>query len=242
MLTNKKFLTKILDSFKSFIESGTSRSTSKLKPLHGAIATDLAAVLGDAYEIKSLGYAEDKESQIEGRYICKKVDITIIHKATNKVAAGIGVKFVMQNYAQNSNNYFENMLGETANIRASSTPYFQIFIIPEVLPYFKDSGEIGRWEEFSEYHMKKYYALAKDNTAIFPHTPNKTLLYVVQIHPKANSVQTKTEYFNYYKDLIPKLTIKSAGCSYPDFEPGGTVIINDYQAFINKVYHTIMAQ
>ena len=158
------------------------------------------------------------------------------------MAAGIGVKFVMQNYAQNSNNYFENMLGETANIRASSTPYFQIFIIPEVLPYFKDSGEIGRWEEFSEYHMKKYCALAKDNTAIFPHTPNKTLLYVVQIHPKANSVQTKTEYFNYYKDLIPKLTIKSADCSYPDFELGGTVIINDYQAFINKVYHTIMAQ
>lgn len=52
-----------------------------------------------------------------------------------KVAAGIGVKFVMQNYFQNSNNYFENILGETAHIRSKRIPYFQIFIIPDILPH-----------------------------------------------------------------------------------------------------------
>ena len=62
-----------------------------------------------------------------GRYINKNVDI-VIYKRT--VIAGIGVKFVMQNYSQNSNNYFENMLGETANIRSKNIPYFQIFVIP----------------------------------------------------------------------------------------------------------------
>ncbi len=242
MLTNKKFLASILDSFKNFIESGTTCSTSIFKPLHGVIAADLATLLGDAYEIKSLGITEDKEAQIKGRYIGKNVDITIIHKATNKVTAGIGVKFVMQNDPPSTISYFEEMLGETANIRSSGTPYFQIHIIPDTRPLFKGSGEIGRWEAFSEHDMTKYCTLAKDNVDFILHTPNKTLLYVVQIHPKANSVQTKTEYFNYYKDLIPKLTIKSADCSYPDFELGGTVIINDYQAFINKVYHTIMAQ
>ena len=62
----------------------------------------------------------------------KKVDITITKQ--NKPIAGFAIKFVMQNYSQNSNNYFENMLGETANIRSNRIPYFQIFIILDNLP------------------------------------------------------------------------------------------------------------
>lgn len=63
-----------------------------------------------------------KEMKLDGRYIDKVVDITILKNS--KPIAGIGVKFVMQNYSQNSNNYFENMLGETANIRCANIPYF----------------------------------------------------------------------------------------------------------------------
>ena len=37
MLTNNKFLHVIAESFYDFLESGTSRSTAKLKKLHGAI-------------------------------------------------------------------------------------------------------------------------------------------------------------------------------------------------------------
>ena len=64
MLTNQLFLGSILNSFKSFIQIGTSRSTAKLKPLHGAIAEDLAQRLGDAYIIKSQGYGDDSEAVI----------------------------------------------------------------------------------------------------------------------------------------------------------------------------------
>lgn len=67
-------------------------------------------------------------------YIDKMEDITIQHKG--KDVGGIAIKFVMQNYSQNSNNYFENMLGETANIRCNSIPYFQVFIILDKLPYY----------------------------------------------------------------------------------------------------------
>lgn len=107
MLTNQLFLGSILNSFKSFIQIGTSRSTAKLKPLHGAIAEDLAQRLGDAYIIKSQGYGDDSEAVIRGRYINKKVDITVVEKESAKPVAGVAVKFVMQNYSQNSNNYFE---------------------------------------------------------------------------------------------------------------------------------------
>ena len=73
-LTNAEFLKVISNSFKDFISSGTSRSTAKLKPLHGAIAKDIAIRLGDEYKIFSLGYEGGSETSIEGRYINKKVD------------------------------------------------------------------------------------------------------------------------------------------------------------------------
>ena len=89
----------------------------------------------------------------------------------------------MQNYSQNSNNYFENMLGETANIRAAKCPYFQIFIILDKLPYYKKdtTKSIQKWETFTEHNASKYVTLSKDNIDVFFHTPNKTLIYVVHM-------------------------------------------------------------
>ena len=78
----------------------------------------------------------------------KAVDIAVCQD--NKVLAAVGFKFVMSNYKQNSNNYFENMLGETANIRCNNIPYFQILVIPKELPYFDENGEIKTWEEINE--------------------------------------------------------------------------------------------
>ena len=92
MQSNQQFLDIILTSFKEFINRGTSRSTAKLKPLHGAIATDIAQLLGDNYKVWSQGYGDDKEKSIDGRYINKKVDITIEDTRTSKPVAGIGVK------------------------------------------------------------------------------------------------------------------------------------------------------
>ena len=55
-LTNAEFLKVISNSFCRFLQKGTSRSTDKLKPLHGAIARDLHRRLGSDYEIISQGY------------------------------------------------------------------------------------------------------------------------------------------------------------------------------------------
>ncbi|WP_049757049.1 hypothetical protein [Mycoplasma crocodyli] len=105
-------------------------------------------LLGNDYDVHSLGYGNGKEIKIPGRYIDKTVDITI--SKNDSVIAGIGVKFVMSNYKQNSNNYFENMLGETANLRSNNIPYFQIFILPELIPYFDKFGNIRSWEKINE--------------------------------------------------------------------------------------------
>lgn len=90
----------------------------------------------------SLGYGAGQEHKISGRYVDKAVDITIAEN--NIPVCGIAVKYIMSNYSQNSNNYFENMLGETANIRSAKIPHFQIFATPDKIPYFDKDGNIKK--------------------------------------------------------------------------------------------------
>lgn len=234
-MSNDQFLNIISNSFKEFLKSGTSRSTAKLGPLHSGIAKDLAVLLGESYTIKSQGIDDGREAKIQGRYIDKKVDITILKN--NQPVAGIGVKFVMQNYSQNSNNYFENMLGETANIRANRYPYFQVFIIFDKLPYYNNKKRITKWENVTANNLSKYIILSQDNIEVYFHTPNKTLFYLIHI-PENDHLKTREEYLKYYKNLSPAIIVSKQEI------PGlsDAVILNNYEEFIDKVFHTIKAQ
>lgn len=234
-LSNADFLQVISKSFGAFLEKGTSRSTDKLKPLHGAIAQDIAERLGRDYEVWSQGYLYDKEADMQGRYINKKVDITI--KRDGIPVAGIAVKFIMQNYSQNSNNYFENMLGETANIRCNHCPYFQVFIILDRLPYYKKDKTISKWETFSDHNISKYVKLSQDDIDVYFHTPNKTLIYVVHLPNPSEDIETQEEYMNHYRTHGHRLTLSTH--KYDAFR--SSVILNDYERFMEKVYHTIKA-
>lgn len=237
-MNNSAFLNCIFRSFKKFLET-SSRSNQKLKVLHGAIAADLAVKLGQDYTIKSLGFLKGKEGKIQGRYINKSVDITILKE--NIEIAGIAIKFVMQNYSQNSNNYFENMLGETVNIRANNIPYFQILIIPDEIPYYKkDKGEIQKWENFTLHNVDKYRTLSEDLVENSIQTPIKTLLYVI----KLPTIDNKSE-------VVSRGTYKNHYLSLPDFEVLATetnfgafsanVIFNDYEEFIRKTVYRILS-
>lgn len=83
-MDNQTFLEVITCSFKTFLKTG-SRSNEKLKILHKAIAKDILQRLGNGYSVKSLGINDGKEEIIKGRYIDKKVDITIM-KGSKPVA------------------------------------------------------------------------------------------------------------------------------------------------------------
>ena len=238
IVNNMDFMRAIEQSFGAFLESGTSRSPKKLFPLHGAIARDMHERLGSTYGILSLGFANNKEGEISGRYTDKNVDVTITQNG-NPIA-GIGVKFVMQNYLQNSNNYFEGMLGETANIRAARYPYFQIFIIPDKLPYYDRGKTIKRWESFSASSIHKYRILDADDPSIMFHTPDKMLIYVIHL-PDIGDVTTKSEYLRRYAKLRSETP---EGCFISPVAAAHfsrTVILNDYETFAEKVYHSIKA-
>ena len=172
--------------------------------------------------------------KIEGRYIDKAVDITILKKT--KPIAGIGVKFVMQNYSQNSNNYFENMLGETANIRCANIPYFQIFIIPDKIPYYKNDGTFQKWEEFTEHNSAKYLTLSNDDIQTSIHTPTKTLLFVIHLPEIEGEIRNKNEYASEYSEN-ENFRICESQTQYGNFS--SAVIYNDYEDFAEKVVHYI---
>ena len=232
-MNNQEILEVIRDSFKSYLEIGTSRSTAKLKILHGSISKDIKNRLGSGYSIKSQGCGDDKEGIIEGKYYPKNVDITVYHNG--KPVAGYAVKFVMRNYSQNSNNYFENMLGETANIRANGIPYFQIFIIFDKVPYYKKGGSLAKYDILSKHNISKYCALSNDNTDNALHAPNKTLLLVISLKDIGPDFVIKDEngYNAYYLERI----------NYPDLisysnkinvNLKDSVVLNDYDSFINS--------
>ena len=233
-MDNQDFLKTITASFNKFLTTG-SRSNEKLKILHGAIAKDISSRLNNPdFTVLSLGYNNGKEGTISGRYLNKKVDITISKK--QKIIAGIGVKFVMQNYSQNSNNYFENMLGETANIRSNKIPYFQIFIIPDTLPYYDEKQKIKKWEYFTKHNVEKYLNLSKDNIELSAHTPTKTLLFVIHIPDINRNILDKKDYISYYSNH-KNLSLNISNNEYGEFS--SSVILNDYEKFIEKIINYI---
>lgn len=234
-MNNQQFLKIISLSFKKILETG-SRSNEKLKILHGAIANDLSQRLDNTFQICSLGFKEGREAKIDGRYIDKVVDITI--KKNGSTIAGIGVKFVMQNYSQNSNNYFENMLGETANIRCAQIPYFQIFIIPEKLPYYDNNGKITKWESFTTHNALKYIILSKDDINQLLHTPTKTLLFVIKLPDIEQTIATRSEYISSYSK-IEEIVVSESLNSYGQFD--NSVIYNNYEMFAQKLVYYILS-
>lgn len=241
MMANEEFLSIIKQSFETYLTVGTSRSTAKLKSLHGYIAKDLENLLGNEYSIQSQGYGNDKEGSIDGRYYHKNVDITISRKG--KVVAGYAVKFVMRNYSQNSNNYFENMLGETANIRSNSIPYFQIFIIFDKVPYYKQGGVFKKYDNISHHHLDKYLALSKDDPTIFYHTPDKTLVILIKLKEKSPNYSYKNanEYAEYYKSIINDTDLLSYSTKIEDLFDD-SVIFNNYEDFIKRSCYIIMGR
>ncbi len=238
-MNNENFLKTITNSFVSYLKIGTSRSTAKLKDLHGNIAKDIEEKLGGNYTVKAQGYNEGTEGTLNGRYYEKRVDITIYNQK-GKAIAGFAVKFVVRNYSQNSNNYFENMLGETANIRSNKIPYFQIFIIFDKIPYYKKGGAFKKWDLLTPHNLQKYITLSNDSTSRFFHTPDKTLLEILHLKESKESFNNETEYANYYisKRDDPDFLTYSNICRN-DFDADSNTIFNDYEKFIVKTCHFI---
>lgn len=182
------FLSALRKTYKAYNIYG-ARSSKKLIAIHSWFAKEIVSGLGKNYSVKSLGY--DGEYTIEGKYYPKISDITIFNN--QKPVVTLSFKFVTSNYAQNSNNYFENLLGETANIRRTGVGFVHFLVLRGYAPYYDKAGggkrgKLKRIETLSEYQIKKYIELFKDLD--FPHKPDVLGIAVVDFNDKAEPYWT----------------------------------------------------
>lgn len=161
----KNFIKAISQSYQKYIEFG-ARSTEKLKPIHNFVAQTLQNIWGNNFSVHYIG-ENSKEITVEGKYYPKDIDITVTKN--DKPIICLGIKFVTSNYKQNANNYFENMMGETANIQArKDLPYFQLIVLRYQTPYYAKTTqrtgtkEPSRIEIINEHDLQKYINLAYD--------------------------------------------------------------------------------
>ena len=168
-----KFIKAINASFAAYNKKGGVRSNKKLIPIHRFLSEIILKKLKKGYSIKSLGIGDGKEATIDGKYYPKDLDVAIFKD--NKIIATVSFKFVTSNYKQNANNYFENLMGETANIRRQNIGFAHFLVLRGHTPYYsKNKGNLRGKEKgieiISEKHLQKYIKLFNDMD--FPHKPD----------------------------------------------------------------------
>jgi hypothetical protein len=215
------FLKAIEASFKAYKEKG-ARSTAKLKPIHKFVADTLSEIWGNSFQICYLS-DETQEKTVEGKYYPKDIDITVLDN--EKPVFCLGIKFVTSNYKQNANNYFENMMGETANIQAlGGLPYAQLIILRHKTPYYqKNETEVpSKIEIINDKDISKYLKLNFD--APQAHRPNSIGIFLINIDEKTEEVSLTDLEKSFSKEtaklLSKTLSIKTFFdniCNYKDY-------------------------
>jgi hypothetical protein len=175
----KGFLKAISESFSNYNNFG-ARSNKKLIPIHKWLADIISLKLGKNYHLRGLG--NNGEIIFSGKYYPKTLDIAILKN--EKIITTISFKFITSNYKQNSNNYFENLLGETANIRRSGIGFAHLIVLRAKTPYYDKNrgnlrGKLKKIEILKEKDILKYIKLFKDLD--FPHKPDVLGIIIVDI-------------------------------------------------------------
>ena len=168
----EKFRKSIENGYKKYL-SVHPRSSEKIIPMHKCISEIILEKLGkkNGYEVKSMGIGDNKEYKYKGKYYHKDIDITIFYK--DKPISGLGFKFITSNYKQNSNNYFENMLGETANLKRNDFLYGQVLIFKHKMPYYSsDKKTFIKIEYLNNKDLIKYLKLHNDSATGLYHKPD----------------------------------------------------------------------
>lgn len=183
-------------SFSMYKKYG-ARSTAKLLPIHSYVADVMRSIWGDSYKIHCMG-GGNKELTVIGKYYPKNIDIAITDQHNNPVFC-VGLKFVTSNYKQNGNNYFESMMGETANIQAhNNLPYAHLIFLRHETPYYKknESGISSKTEIIYKRNLDKYINLMFDN--VQAHRPHVLGLMLIDVDEQQESVVTTNidQYFD----------------------------------------------
>jgi hypothetical protein len=222
-ILQNKFIKAVNTSFAAYNKKGGARSTKKLIPIHKFLSETILEKLKNRYSIKSLGIGDGKEATIDGKYYPKDLDIAIFKG--DKIIATVSFKFVTSNYQQNANNYFENLMGETANIRRKNISFAHFLVLRGHTPYYSKNkgnlrGKEKKIEIISEKHLQKYIKLFNDMD--FPHKPDLIGICLLDFDQNKNAKFVNLDDFDF-----------SAGTK--------RLLKNDFSlnVFLDKVIHLV---
>ena len=179
MKLENSFLNALNETFEAYKIYG-ARSNKKLIPIHRWFAETIKKNLGNNFEVSSLG--DGGELKLNGMYYPKRLDIAVSKK--DKIISTVSFKFATSNYKQNSNNYFENLLGETANIRRINVGFAHFLVLRAKTPYYNKGGKKIKSEILSEDDLLKYIRLFNDFD--FPHKPQVLGIVIVSFDDAGN--------------------------------------------------------
>lgn len=199
------FLSAINSSFVAYNKRGGARSTKKLIPIHKFLSEAILSKLGKNFKMKSFGIGDGKEATIEGKYYPKDLDVAILKN--DKILATISFKFVTSNYKQNANNYFEGLMGETANIRRQNVGFAHFLVFRGHTPYYSKNkgnlrGKETKTEIIKERDLQKYVKLFKDMD--FPHKPDLIGICILDFDKNRKAKIVNLDDFN-FSDETKKL-------------------------------------
>ena len=178
-----RFVTAMDQSYQKVLDHGPY-SNEKTKVLHGWVQDELRRKLGDDYAYTGQTPTRSKEATVSGSYYDKKVDVLV--SRDGQELGVVSVKFVISNYWQNSVNYFEQQIGETANLRRRNIVYGNLFCVTNPIPYKKRSGEISKLEKLRERDVQRYVKLRADHE--HAHAPDEMAIGIVDIDTEEDEI------------------------------------------------------
>ncbi len=250
MTITEKFRISLEEGYKKYL-SVHPRSSEKIVPMHKCISEIILSKLGGkkaGFTIKSKGIDNNKEFNFQGKYYSKDIDITILYK--DKPISGLGFKFITSNYKQNSNNYFENMLGETANLKRADFLYGQVLVFKHKMPYYSSKKKtFTKIEHINEKNITKYVKLHNDNVPLLYHKPDIIFLTFIETGDEAEfekivklserGTPKKINKGEFHKKQIKRVKVKfipTSRLSKKDFSKETLVFlksVSDFKGFIN---------
>ena len=184
----QRFLSAMQESYQKVQVYGV-RSNQKTKILHGWAQEELRCELGNDYLFTGQTPSSSREAKVEGMYYYKKVDILV--ERDGQELGVVSIKFVISNYKQNSINYFEQQIGETANLRRKNIVYGNIFCITNPIPYKESNGGILKQERLRDEDVRRYVRLRKDHE--HAHAPDEMAIGIVDVDLEQNVISGLTD-------------------------------------------------
>ena len=180
---NERFLPEIQKTYRLTIKH-TARSNKRLMVLHSWVRDEIQDRLGGEYEVVSMDVKGSKEVPVKGMYYTKKMDVVV--KYDNQLIGVVGCKFVNSNYRKNTNNYFENLLGEVINFSKNDIVFGNFFCITAPVPRIKN-GKPEKWENIKGKELKKYFKLKENHGC--EHAPECQAFVIVKLDESHSRVE-----------------------------------------------------